>query len=160
MAAPYSKIDRKAEDAITLVIQRLDADSDLSERTFYKGFSLTELVTNRVETFAPRAIPHVIAAVVLGNWTVDGFTAIVSHTKDATRTIHEDAVAVVMDIFMRDDIIEQLNTVDVEDFRCKEIAYENTGPGFRVVSIEHAVDGNEIRSDINWSMYCMPSTGG
>ena len=151
MPAPHTHVKRKTEDAIEGLLNLLKKN-ELSGVTFFKGLSLSELTTPRVEIVAPRAEPEIIGATTTGNFNLEGvMITVVSHAGDADRGGHARRCGAVEDILMRGDVEDQINnSIGVTD-------YEIFEPGWTPGIGEDSIDEHEIRSEYLVAVYCRPS---
>lgn len=153
VSAPYTYIKRKTEDAVASLITRL-AETQLTGMTIAKGLSCDSLTGDRIEVVCAEAEPEIIGATVTGNWTVQLRLAVVSNGHDTTRATHMARSGELEDIVMRDDVAEQVNNLqDISDYRM----FDGTA-GWLPGSGEDRVDGDEMRTEINVTVYCCPWT--
>ncbi len=150
MGTPFSTVMEKTEDAIEQLINDLKGES-LSSYRIYKGFSLDELETNRIEILALDADPEKYGETYTGNFNVNVTLAVFSHGDDATRASHRLNCGFVEDIIMRDDIEDQINNqIDLQD-------YTIFTPGWKPGLARRLTNGKEIENVYLVQVYCMPS---
>lgn len=149
---PFTHIKRKTEDALENVVDDL-AGTGFTNVTFYKGFSLSELLTPRVQFLSETATPERIGETNTGNFVVDVIMAVVSNKADHTRGQHATWCGLIEDIIMRDDMENLLNTIgDTNDFFAFTPGWI---PGSSTDSIEN---DTEIVTSYAATLYCRPST--
>ncbi len=149
MAAPYTYIKRKAEDALAAVVNSLKG-TGLDGVTFFKGLSFGTLSTPRLEILAPKASPERFGETYTGNWTVTLICAVVSHKNDGERDQHGLFCGTFEDIVMRDDMETQMNAAGITDFTAFD-------PGWYPGDSDDSVEGSEVRTEYEMSIYCKPS---
>lgn len=149
MAAPYTSVRRKTEDALLTLILQL-AGSDLTALQKVKGSDRSELTTPRLEIVCDRSVPEVPANLRTGNFTVYGSVGIVTTYADTSRSVHSDYCAYVEDLFMLDQrhIVQLAKALDFTDYT---MMYFEPGEG------RDETDGTAHRSSIDFEVYCCPS---
>ena len=158
MADPYTYIKRKAEDAFAGLIQRR-AEDDLDSIQITKGQSFNTLESSRVEVVCSRAMPQVvgddelIGGEVTGNWFCEIQVAVMTHFDgddgDYSRSTHGKRCGYVGDVFMAEDVVDQLNAIDAVS------AFEAFA--WRPGMSEDDVDEMGARTIFEGNLYCAPS---
>lgn len=149
MAAPYTYVRRKTEDAIASLINQL-AGSDLSDVTEYKGLSGSDLTTPRLEIVCDRSTPQVPQNTVTGNFAVMGQAAIVTTYADTSRAVHQSYMAYVEDLFMYHwcEFVQMVKALNFVDYT---MLHFEPGEG------RDETNGTEYRSVIDFSVVCCAS---
>jgi hypothetical protein len=151
VAAPYSSIHEKAEDAFERLFTNLKG-REMSGVSFFKGFSASELSIPRLEIVAGEARPEKVGDRITGNWEVDVLCSMVSHAKDTARAAHQKNSAQMCDAMMRDDVKDLMNAMlQVKDFF---VMLYTPGP------VTRSVDGNEFRTEMGATIYGYPANEG
>lgn len=152
MAAPYTSVRRKTEDAIMqLVVAYADGGVDSLQQV--KGFSGSDLTTPRLEVICDRAEPEIIGNLHTGNYTVSGHAAVVTTYADSgsgDRASHGQLMAYVEDVLTLDprqivQLIKALNQVDY------------TAQWFYIGEGRDETNGTSHRSVVDFQVYCCPS---
>ena len=110
MGAPYSKVQQKTEDAMELLVSSTKG-LELQGITYFKGLSLKEIITPRMDIVAISAEAQRFGSTMTGNWMVEGYLSIVGNKSDVTRGDHGRRVAAVEDILARNDVEDIINNL-------------------------------------------------
>jgi len=151
MSAPYSKVQQKTEDALELLVKKLKANQ-LGGMKYFKGLSLKELTTPRIEIVASAAEAQRFGSTLTGNWMVEGFMSIVGNKADVTRGEHGTRVAALEDIMVRTGIEETVNNLqNLQDYTM----FPRT---FFPTRAERFITGDELHTRFFFECKCAPST--
>jgi len=150
MGAPYSRLQQKTEDAMELLVVKLKA-LELGGLTYYKGLSLKEITTPRIDIVAISAEAQRFGSTMTGNWIVEGYLSIVGNKADITRGDHGRRVAALEDILSRDDIEDVVNNLqDLQDYTM----FPRT---FFPTRAERFVRDDELHTRFFFECKCAPS---
>lgn len=158
MSAPFNQIKRKIEDGCKLLIQAR-ARADLKALPIFVGKDSTELTSPRIEIYAAIATAEVFADTVTGNWMVEIAISMVTNYKDTSREVRTLLEAEMIDIFLDDEFVKTINTIDGPEFTIHGgDGGAGEGIGFDEPVIESFVNGeHEHMETLTGTIYCRPS---
>jgi len=158
----YGEILRKLEDALEDHIQKSTTEL-ITNVGIFKGFSIDDPTSERIEIEAGTAVHEVIGETGTGNWTVDvDIRYIFNYGDGATRESSHAKANALFDLFLQPNINYLINAhSEVDDFWMYGVDANpeiSEGTGFEVQAVQPSViDSHTFVYTMKATAYCRPS---